>query len=571
MTSPATSATIEDDAARGASTPAAQPSSTQADVAPVALSPRQLVPLFIGLMLAMLLASLNNTVLSSAMPTIVGELNGVEHMSWVVTAFILASTVTMPVYGSLSDLFGRRSMLVIAIVLFMAGSVLGGLATDMTTLVIARAVQGLGGGGLMILSQAAIADVVPARERGRYMGIMGGVFALSSVAGPLLGGWFTEGPGWRWAFWINLPIGVLALLAAIILLRLPKRAPAGRVDALGMALLVVATTAIVLLTVWAGHDFEWISWNTVGLLAIAAVAGAIFVWVESKAEVPVMPLALFKDRNFILTTVAALATGIAMFGVLGYMPMYLQMVTGAGPTVSGLLMIPMMGALLITSIVSGRMVSKTGRYKMLPIVGTVIIAIALGIMSTIAVDTPVWLICTDLAIIGIGIGLGMQILTLIVQNSFPLKIVGTATAATNYFRQVGATLGSSIVGSVFASRLTEELSKIMPAGASGGGSGSFTPAAVTALPEPIHTMVLTAMNTSLIPIFLELVPIAVIAVIALLFIHEKPLATAIHREIPAESLTEGQLVVTDPALDADAVGSSFEAAPTRRASGRRAE
>lgn len=554
-----TTATADGAPARAEARPAAEAASVQ-----TAIPKSQLIPLFIGLMLAMLLSALNNTVLSSAMPTIVGELDGVEHMSWVVTAFILASTVMMPVYGSLSDLFGRRSMLIIAILLFMAGSVVGGLATDMAWLIASRFIQGLGGGGLMILTQAAIADVVPVRERGRYMGIMGGVFALASVAGPLLGGWLTEGPGWRWAFWLNIPTGILALVAAIIFLRLPRRAPKGRVDALGMALLVVATTAIVLLTTWAGHQFDWISWESAGLVAIALVTGVLFVLVEARAEQPVMPLALFRDRNFLLTTVGGLAIGIAMFGTLGYMPMYLQMVTGSGATVSGLLMIPMMGALLVTSVISGRMVSKTGRYKMLPIVGTAIIAVALFLMSTIAVDTEVWIICLDLAVLGVGLGLSMQILTIIVQNSFPLRIVGTATAATNYFRQVGATLGSSIVGSVFAARLAEELAKVVPGGLSGSASGSFTPAAVTALPEPIRSMVLAAVNSSLIPIFLDLVPLAIVAVLALCFVHEKALSTAVERDIPSEALAEGQLLVTDPALDADAVGASFEAAPAGR-------
>lgn len=534
------------------------------DASPTPLPKGQLIPLFIGLMLAMLLSSLNNTVLSSAMPTIVGELDGVEHMSWVVTAFILASTVMMPVYGSLSDLFGRRSMLIIAILLFMGGSVIGGLATDMTWLVASRFVQGLGGGGLMILTQAAIADVVPVRERGRYMGIMGGVFALASVAGPLLGGWLTEGPGWRWAFWLNIPLGLLALIATTLFLRLPKRAPAGRVDALGMALLVVATTSIVLLATWAGSQFEWISWESAGLVAIAVVAGALFALVEARADQPVMPLALFRDRNFLLTTVGGLAIGIAMFGTLGYMPMYLQMVTGAGPTISGLLMIPMMAALLITSIISGRLVSATGRYKLLPIIGTGIIALALFLLSTVAVDTPVWIICADLALLGVGLGLSMQILTIIVQNSFPLRIVGTATAATNYFRQVGATLGSAIVGSVFAARLAEELATFMPGGASGGGTGAFTPAAVTALPEPMRTLVLEAVNTALIPIFLDLVPVVLIAFVALLFVHEKPLSTAVGRDAPPEALASGQLQVVDPALDADAVGASFEEGPSGR-------
>jgi len=528
--------------------------------APREFGKRDLALLFAGLMVAMLLASLNNTVLSTAMPTIVGELHGVEHMSWVVTSFILASTIVMPIYGNLSDLVGRRPMLIAAITIFVGGSIVGALAQDITLLIVARLIQGLGGGGLMILSQAAIADVVPARERGRYMGIMGGVFAFSSVAGPLLGGWLTEGPGWRWAFWINLPLGALALLAAIFLLRLPKKeGERPRVDYLGMTLIAVATTCLVLVVTWGGTQYEWGSPEIIGLIAGAVVAAALFVLVEWKAATPVMPLALFRDRNFNLTTLASLAIGIAMFGTLGYMPTYLQMITGAGATVSGLLMIPMMGTLLITSIITGQAVSRTGRYKLLPIIGTVVVAGALYLLSTIVVDTPIWVVCAYLGVLGIGLGLSMQILTLIVQNSFPLRIVGTATAATNYFRQVGATLGSAVVGSFFASRLKENVAAHMPVGAApSDGAASFTPSAIAGLPEPIHTIILTAYNEALIPIFLVLVPVVAVAVVALCFVVEKPLATAIEREIPSESLATGQLQVIDPGLDKDATGASFE-------------
>lgn len=532
----------------------------------VALPKGQIIPLFIGLMLAMLLAALNQTVLSSAMPTILGEFHAVEHMSWAVTAYILASTVVMPIYGNLSDTLGRRPLLVSAILLFMAGSVVGALATDITGLIASRAIQGLGGGGLMILAQAAIADVVPARERGKYMGAMGGVFALASVAGPLLGGWLTEGPGWRWAFWMNMPVGVLALTAAILFLRLPRRRLQTRVDGVGMALLAVATSALVMFATFGGHQFEWVSSTSAWLVGLALVAGLAFLFVESRAAQPIMPLALFRDRNFNLTTIASLAIGVAMFGVLGYMPLYLQMVTGDGPTISGLLMIPMMGSLLITSVISGRIVSATGRYKLLPIVGTVIVAGALGLMSTISTDTPVWVVCAFLAVLGCGLGLSMQILTLIVQNSFPIRMVGTATASTNYFRQVGATLGSALVGSIFTQRLTDNFEHALPpqVRAHSGGTGSLSPAAVNGLPEPIRSLILTAFNDALVPIFLWLVPLVLVATVVLLFVREVPLATAVARETRAEALAEGQLTVTDPALDRDAVGATFEPAPHGR-------
>ena len=504
---------------------------------------RNITLLFGALLVTMLLASLSQTVLSSALPTIVGELHGVEHMTWVITAYLLASTIVMPVYGKISDLFGRKPVLLTAIVLFIAGSVYGAFAQDMTALITARVVQGLGGGGLMILSQAAIADVIPARDRGRYMGILGAVFAVSSVAGPLLGGWFTEGPGWRWAFWINIPLGVLAIVATAILLRLPKKENAvrPRVDYLGMGALGLATTAIVLIATWGGSTYDWNSPEIIGLIIAAVVIAALFVLIESRAAEPVMPLAMFRDRNFNLSTIASLLTAIAMFGAIGYMPTYLQMATGANATEAGLLMIPMMGALLITSVLTGQLVSKTGRYKLPPIVGSLVLAGGMWLLSSVTIDTPTYVICIALAIIGLGLGSSMQILTLVVQNSFPHRMVGTATASNNYFRQVGGSLGSAVVGSVFATRLTELLAERLPASAE-GGTHSLTPAAVHELPDAVRTLIVSSYNEALMPIFVFMVPLAIAAAVVLLFIVEKPLATRVEKEIPAESLAEGQLL-----------------------------
>ncbi len=495
---------------------------------------RKLILLFVGLMVTMLLASLNQTVLSSALPTLVGELNGVEHMAWVITAFILASTVMMPVYGKLGDLLGRKPMLLFAISIFAVGSVIGALAPDMSTLIIARVVQGLGGGGLMILSQATIADVVPARERGKYMGIMGGVFAFSSVAGPLIGGGLTEGPGWRWAFWMNVPLAALAILATIFLLHVPKVTHTKRpkIDYLGMMLIAVATTSLVLVGTWGGAEFAWLSVEIVGLAAVAVIAGALFVVVELRAAEPVMPMMLFRNRNFNLTTIAGLLTGISMFGAIGYMPTYMQMATGYSATEAGLLMIPMMACLLLVSIIVGRRVSITGRYKIAPIVGSGILALALVLMATLQPDTPVYMICVYLGIMGVGLGASMQILTLVAQNSFPLKFVGTATAGQNYFRQVGATLGTAIIGSLFATRLHDLVNEKIPGGTGpdGGGANSFTPALVNGLPEPLKRLVIESYNESLIPLFLWMVPLAVFAAIILCFVKEVPLATKIERE-----------------------------------------
>jgi EmrB/QacA subfamily drug resistance transporter len=499
---------------------------------------RNILLVFAGLMVTMLLASLDQTIFSTALPTIVGELDGVDHMLWVTTAYILASTIMLPVYGKLGDLIGRKGLFVGAIALFMLGSVIGGLAQDMTWLIAGRAVQGLGGGGLMILSQAIIADVVPARERGKYMGIMGGVFALSSVAGPLLGGWFTESIGWRWAFWMNIPLGILAIASAVLFLRLPKGAQRRpRLDFAGMGLLALASTGLVLLTTWGGTTYDWNSPVIIGLVIGTIVAAVLFVTVERRAVEPIMPLHLFKDRNFNLTTIAGLIIGIAMFGALAYLPTYLQMVTGVNATNAGLLMIPLMAALLVTSIVSGQLVSRTGRYKWLPITGTAIVAVALVLLSTMTPTLPIWILCSYLAVMGLGLGMSMQILILIVQNAFPVSQVGTATASNNYFRQIGASLGSAIVGSLFVSRLTSLLAERMPAGGSAAGdSNSFTPAMVNALPDAVRSVIVSAYNDALTPVFLYMVPLVLVAVVLLVFVKEKPLATTIERDIVPESL-----------------------------------
>ncbi|HEX5595145.1 MAG TPA: MDR family MFS transporter [Micromonosporaceae bacterium] len=515
---------------------------------PAAGTDRGLKLLFTGLVLSMLLAALNQTVLSTALPTMVGELHGVDQMLWVITAYILASTVVMPAYGKLGDLIGRKGLLIAAIVLFVVGSVFGALAKNMSWLIVGRAIQGLGGGGLMILAQAIIADVIPARERGKYMGAMGGVFAFSSVAGPLLGGWFTEGPGWRWAFWINIPLGAIAVLAAIFFLRLPKGSMVRpRVDYAGMGLLGIATTCLILVSTWGGGQYAWTSPTILGLVAGTILAGIAFVLVERRAAEPIVPLHLFRDLNFNLSTFGGLIIGIAMFGAIAYLPTYLQMVTGASATVAGLLMIPMMGALLLTSMLSGFYVSRTGRYKWLTIAGSVFVAVALVLFSTLTVDTPVWVICVYLAVMGAGLGPGMQLLVLIVQNSFPAAEVGTATAANNFFRQIGASLGAGIVGSVFAARLVQLLAERLPAGA-GAGTGemkSFTPELVNSLPDALRRPIIESYNDALAPIFLYVLPLVIVATVLFCFIKEKPLATTIERKPSAREDRDGS---TAPAL-----------------------
>lgn len=505
--------------------------------------------LFVSLVLAVLLAALSQTVLSAAMPTMVGELGGVDQMLWVMTAFILASTVAMPIYGKVSDLIGRKAPLIVAISVFIAGSVLGGLAPDMGVLIAARAVQGLGGGGLMILAQAIIADVVPSRERGKYIGVIGAVLAVSSVAGPLIGGWLTEHLDWRWTFWMNVPLGLLALVAATTLLHLPRERASAKpaIDLFGMVTLAGATTSLILVASWGGNDFAWTSPVVLGLIASTIVFAGLFVLAESRAAEPIIPATLFRDRNFILATLAGLLIGVTMFGVVGYVPTQLQMTFGADPTVAGLLMVPLMGSMLITSVVTGWMISRYGRYKWIPLTGAGLSAGALVLLGTVTPETTLWLVCGYFGVLGLGFGATVQNLVLIVQNSFSNRIVGTATAAYNYFRQVGASLGSALVGSLFTVRLIDLVDERVSreAAARLGDVSSLTPDFVAGLPPSLRSVVVHSYNDALAPLFLWMAPLALVAVVLLCFLRETPLQLTNDHEIAAEALGEGQLLI-DP-------------------------
>lgn len=472
----------------------------------------------------MLLASLDQTIFSTALPTIVGELGGVNHMLWVTTAYLVAATIMMPIYGKLGDLIGRKGLFLGALSLFLVGSVIGGLAQDMTWLIVARAVQGLGGGGLMILSQAIIADVAPVRERSKYMGVMGAVFGLSAVVGPLLGGWFTESVGWRWAFWINIPLGIVAITLAAIFLKLPKHDGKVRFDVWGVLTMAVAVTAIILVASWGGTEYDWDSPVIVWSIVIAVVFSALFVLAEYKAAEPIIPLSLFTSRNFVLATVAGLFIGVAMFGAIAYLPTYLQMVAGVNATVSGLMLIPMVVGLMAGAITTGQLAAKTGRYKWMPIASMAVLGVGLWLLSTLTVDTALGLLMSYLFVLGLGVGLGMQILVLVVQNSFPDSQVGTATASNNFFREIGASLGGAIVGALFTANLTSLLTERMPAGSGGADElNSLTPAAVRDLPNGIREIIVAAYNDALTPVFTTLIPMVIAGLILVLFIKEVPL------------------------------------------------
>ena len=469
--------------------------------------------IFTALMLAMLLSSLGQTVFSAALPTIVGELGGVDHMTWVITAYLLGETISLPLFGKLGDQIGRKGLFLGTLTGFVVGSLLGGLATSMTVLIVARAIQGTSAGGMMILSQAITADVVSARERGKYMGIIGAVFGVSSVLGPVLGGWFTDGPGWRWGLWLNVPIGIVTIIVAALVLRVPAREKKLTMDWLGILTMIVATTSLILTVTWGGNEYDWTSPQIISLGITAVVFAAVSV---------------------------GLAVGIFMFGSMSYLPTYLQMVHAMSPTTAGLMMTPMMLGVMGTSTIVGGIVSRTGKYKRYPIIGMIATAAALALLSTLEPDTSLVVIGLYLFLLGFGVGNAMQILVLIVQNSFPIAVVGTATAANNFFRQIGGAIGSALVGGIFVANLRDQLAARMPAaiqelGADAAnhkdmlasGTSRLTPAAVTHLPEPLRLAIDYAYNDALTPVFLMLVPLALVSAVVLIFVREDNLKDTI--------------------------------------------
>ena len=478
-----------------------------------------------ALILSMLMSSLGQMIFSTALPTIVGELGGVEHMSWVITGFLLAQTIALPIVGKLGDMIGRKGLFLFGISAFIVGSIIGALAQDMTLLILARASQGLAAGTLMVSSPAIMAEVVSARERGKYMGLFGAVFGLSSVLGPVLGGWFTDGPGWRWGLWINVPLGLIALFFAWRYLTLPKRPTTGDFDWIGTALMVIATSSLILMSTWGGTQYAWGSPMIISLIMTSAIAWILFVAVEKRAKNPLVPMKLFANRNFVLTTLAGFAMGVGMFGTMAYLPTYLQMVHGMSPTLAGMMMIPMMIGMLGTSITVGWIISRTGHYKWYPAAGMALVAVALFLMSTLTPGTPASLIGGNLFLMGFGLGLVMQVLVLIVQNSFPVRVVGTATASNNFFRQIGGAVGSSVVGAIFIHRMQDLLAQRMPAGTdfSAGDASTLTPAILENLPGPIHDVVVGSYNDAFTPVLLMLVPLMVAAAIILAFVREDKL------------------------------------------------
>ena len=421
------------------------------------LTHRQILLLMSGLMTGMLLAALDQTIVGTALPTIVGKLGGIEHYAWVVTAYLLASTASTPLYGKVSDLYGRRPVFLFAIVTFLIGSLLAGLSWGMVPLIAFRAIQGLGAGGLMTLAFTIISDAVSPRERGRYQGLFGAVFGVSSVAGPLVGGYFAE-HDWRWILYINLPIGIVALFLSNYVLRLlPHHRREHRIDWLGALFLVIGVSAILLGLSWGGKEYPWSSPMIVGLFVVGVVLSAVFLWVEARASEPILPLRLFRRPTFTIANAAGFILGFGMFGSIIYVPLYLQIVKGATPTASGLLMLPMMVGIIFTSIISGQVISRLGRYKWFPVVGTLVMAVGLALFTRLGVDTPIWQTFIPMVVIGIGLGLAMQPLILAVQNALDLRDMGAGTSTATFFRSLGGSFGVATLGAIMTNRLTIEL------------------------------------------------------------------------------------------------------------------
>lgn len=488
------------------------------------------VPLvFAALMVAMIIGSLDQTIVSTALPTIVGDLGGVDHMLWVTTGYVLTSTIVMPIYGKVGDLIGRRGLFLGALGLFLVGSVACGFAHNMALLIAGRAVQGLGGGGLMVLSQAIVADVVPARKRALYLNAMGIGWAVPMLVGPLLGGLFTDHLSWRWAFWINIPMALLAIgVCAALLPKYPRTASLANFDIKGAVAISAAITTLTLATSFAGVQYSWDSPIIIGLFAATVVFGVLFVFAEKRARVALMPLELFRNRNFVLTTVGGFIILFALMAAMSYLPTYFQLAHGMNATAAGYMEVPSSIAYFVASLISGALVAKRGKYKGLMAISFAIATVGAVALCTITADASPLLACVYLGVMGFGMGLSFEILVLIVQNEFPAAIVGTATSATNFFREIGTTLGASVAGAVFTSNLTRLLGeRLAPLGgtkALGVDANSLTPAIVHALPETVQQTVAGAYNDALVPLFMLMVPLTIVAGILMLMLKETPLA-----------------------------------------------
>ncbi|MFI8235113.1 MDR family MFS transporter [Streptomyces sp. NPDC085900] len=484
--------------------------------------PKSVRVVLLALMITMMLAMLDNMIVGTAMPTIVGELGGLEHLSWVVTAYTLATAAATPVWGKLGDMFGRKTTFMTSIVIFLIGSALSGMAQDMGQLIGFRAVQGLGAGGLMVGVMAIIGDLIPPRERGKYQGMMAGVMAIAMIGGPLVGGTITDNWGWRWAFYINLPLGVVSLGLISAVLHLPKKRAKAGIDYLGVILLTVGITSIVLVTTWGGSQYAWTSARIMELIGIGVAALIGFVFWQTKAAEPVVPLHIFRSRNFTLMSIIGFITGFVMFGATLYLPLYQQSVQGASATNSGLLLLPMLGAMLVTSMVAGRVTTNTGRYKLFPVVGSVLMIVGLYLLSTMDTGTTRFTSGVFMAVVGLGMGCLMQITMLVAQNSVEMKDMGVASSSTTLFRTLGSSFGVAIMGALFNNRVQHVMAE--RAGALGSKitekSASLDAKSLAKLPAVAREAYQHAVSAGVHSAFLLGSVVAIVALIAAVFVKE---------------------------------------------------
>ncbi|MCW2985651.1 MAG: drug resistance transporter, EmrB/QacA subfamily, partial [Conexibacter sp.] len=481
-----------------------------------------------GLMLVMLLASLDQTIVSTALPTIVGELGGLEHLSWVVTAYLLAVTVVTPLYGKLGDLFGRKVVLQAALVLFLIGSALCGLAQGMTELIAFRAIQGLGGGGLMVSAQAAIGDVVAPSERGKYSGLFGAVFGVSSVAGPLIGGFLTTHISWRFIFYVNVPVGAAAFVVLAATLPSVSERRRHAIDYLGTLLLAVGLSALILATTLGGNTYDWGSPEIVGMAIVGVLAILALTRVERRAAEPILPPSLFRNRVFVVCSAVGLIVGFGLFGALTYLPLFQQVVRGLSPTASGLQLLPVMGGLLVSSIVSGQIITRTGHYKVFPILGTAVAALGMYLLSSLDATTGSGVAALHMLVLGLGLGMVMQVLVLATQNAVSYDQLGVATSGATLFRSIGGSLGTAVLGAIFSGRLSAELADKLPAtGAGGGTEGGVNPAQIAKLPKPLHDAYIASFTDALNSVFVVATAVMVLAFLMSWLIQERPLRATV--------------------------------------------